>query len=90
MARVNVFLDDDLLNAVNDEAKRLKKRRSALLQEAARAYLRSKQEEREAEERRRRREDACRRMDDLAKRLGDWDPVGVIRRFRDTSLKGSG
>jgi hypothetical protein len=32
--------------------------------------------------------EASRRIDDLAKELGDWDPVAIIRRFRDTNLKG--
>ena len=32
-------------------------------------------------------QEACRRMDDLAKKLGNWDPVKVIRRARDARRK---
>lgn len=31
----------------------------------------------------RRRADACRRMDLLAEKLGTWNPVPIIRRFRN-------
>jgi len=39
MARVNVFMSDDLLKAVDAEAKQERTNRSALLQKAAEAYL---------------------------------------------------
>ena len=38
---------------------------------------------REEEERRREMEAASRGMDKLAEKLGSWDPVKVIRAFRD-------
>ena len=37
----------------------------------------------EEEKRRAEMQEACRGMDDLAKKLGAWDPVKVIRRARD-------
>ena len=84
MARVNVFMSDELLKAVDAEAEQEGINRSALLQKAAEAYLQQAQQQREEIERRRKMEDACRRMDELAARMGDWDPVAIIRRFRDT------
>jgi metal-responsive CopG/Arc/MetJ family transcriptional regulator len=84
MARVNVFMSDDLLQAVDAEAEQEGINRSALLQKAAEAYLQQALEQREQAERRRKMEDACKRMDELAYRMGDWDPVAIIRRFRDT------
>lgn len=83
MARVNVFMSDDLLKAVDAEAEQEGINRSALLQKAAGFYLRQAREQREEAERKRKMEDACKRMDDLAAKLGDWDPVAIIRQFRD-------
>lgn len=88
MARVNVFMSDELLKAVDAEAKRQNTNRSALLQKAAEAYLEQLRRQREEAERRLKMEQACKRMDELAERLGDWDPVAIIRRFRDTGWRG--
>jgi metal-responsive CopG/Arc/MetJ family transcriptional regulator len=84
MARVNVFMSDDLLKAVDAEAEQEGINRSALLQKAAEAYLEQVRKEREEAERRRKMQEACKRMDELAEKLGDWDPVAIIRQFRDT------
>lgn len=83
MARVNVFLSGDLLKAVDAEAEREGMNRSALLQKAAEAYLQEARRQREEVERRRTMVEASTRMDKLAERLGDWDPVPIIRQFRD-------
>ncbi len=83
MARVNVFMSDDLLKAVDAQAEQEGIKRSALLQKAIDGYLRHVREQREEAERRRKMEAACERMDELAERLGDWDPVSIIRHFRD-------
>ncbi len=83
MARVNVFMSDELLKAVDVEAKHEGINRSALLQKAAEAYLQQARQQREELERRRKMQEACKRMDELAERLGTWDPVPIIRRFRD-------
>ena len=83
MARVNVFMSDDLLKAVDAEAGREGLNRSALLQKAAEAYLRQAGQEREEAERRRKMQEACKQMDELAERLGAWDPVSIIRQSRD-------
>ncbi len=83
MARVNVFMSDDLLKAVDTQAEMEKVNRSALLQKAAEGYLEQVRREREEAERRRKMQEACKRMDELAAKLGDWDPVAIIRQFRD-------
>lgn len=88
MARVNVFLKDALLDEINEEAKDEGTNRSALIQTALEEYLQAKRKKREEEEKRKEMKEASRRIDDLAKELGDWDPVAIIRRFRDTNLKG--
>lgn len=88
MARVNVFMSDELLKAVDAEAKRQHTNRSALFQKAAEAYLEFLHRQREEAERRLKMEQACKRMDELAERLGDWDPVAIIRKFRDTGRRG--
>ncbi len=87
MARVNVFLSDDLLKAIDEEAEQAGINRSALIQAALSEYLIARQKAREEEERRRQMEDACRGMDNLAQKLGDWDPVAIIRRFRNSEWR---
>lgn len=90
MARVNVFMSDELLKAVDAEAERERVNRSALLQKAAENYLQQLRQQREELERRRKMQEACKRMDELAERLGDWDPVAIIRKFRDSGWRSQG
>ncbi len=87
MARVNVFMQDDLLKEVDAQAEQEGIKRSALLQKAIEGYLRQVREQREEAQRRRKMQEACKRMDELAKRLGDWDPVAIIRKFRDSGWR---
>ncbi len=89
MARLNVFMSDELLKALDAEADQEGINRSALLQKAVGAYLQRARQQRQEMERRRRMEDACKRMDELAEKLGVWDLVPIIRRFRDARY-GSG
>ena len=88
MGRVNVFLKDELLDQINEEAKEEGTNRSALIQAALEKYIEAKQREREEEERRKKMQEASRKMDALAKKLGKWDPQATIRKFRDSNLKG--
>jgi metal-responsive CopG/Arc/MetJ family transcriptional regulator len=90
MARVNVFLKDELLAEINREAEAEKTNRSALIQTALEKYIAAKRREREEDEKRKKMQEASRKIDALAKKLGDWDPEVIIRRFRDTNLKGDG
>ena len=88
MARVNVFMSDELLKVVDAEAKQQSTNRSALLQKAAEVYVEQLRQQREEAERCRKMEEACKRMDELAEKAGDWDPVAIIRQFRDTGWRG--
>ncbi len=88
MARVNVFLKDDLLKGVDKEAAETGRNRSALIQAALAEYLEARRRAQEEAEAQRRMDDACHRMDALAKKLGNWDPVRIIRKFRDTRSGG--
>ena len=88
MGRVNVFLKDELLDEINEEAKDEGTNRSALIQTALEKYLEAKRREREEKEEQKRMKEACERMDRLATKLGRWDAQGIIRRFRDSNLKG--
>jgi hypothetical protein len=89
MARINVFLKDDLLKAVDSEAAQAGTNRSALIQAALAAYLETQRKAREEAESQRRMDDACKRMDVIAEKLGAWDPVSIIREFRDTRYGGA-
>jgi metal-responsive CopG/Arc/MetJ family transcriptional regulator len=88
MARVSVFLKDELLDEINEEAKDEGTNRSSLIQTALEEYLQAKRKKREEEDKRKKMQEASRKMDALAKKLGDWDPQATIRKFRDTNLKG--
>jgi metal-responsive CopG/Arc/MetJ family transcriptional regulator len=88
MGRVNVFLKDELLDEINEEAKEEGTNRSALIQVALEKYIAGKRREREDEEKRKKMQEASRKMDALAKKLGKWDPQATIRKFRDSNLKG--
>src|SRR6267142_2499056 len=84
MARVNVFLKDDLLKAIDAEAAESRTRRSALIQKALLEYLEARRRERELSATRREMEEAGKEMDALAERLGSWDPIRTIRDMRDS------
>jgi metal-responsive CopG/Arc/MetJ family transcriptional regulator len=87
MARVNVFLKDELLEQINREAEAEETNRSALIQTALEKYIEAKRREREEEEKRKKMQEASRKMDALAKKLGYWNAQATIRKFRDTNLK---
>lgn len=83
MARINVMMPDNVLQAVDRAATEENLTRSAFLQKAARRYLEEKRLEREALERKQRMQKAAAKMDKLANKFGKWDGVGTIRQFRD-------
>ena len=83
MARINVMMPEDILQAVDHTATEEKLTRSAFLQKAARRYLDEKRLEKEADERKQRMQKAAANMDKLANKFGKWDGVGTIRQFRD-------
>jgi len=41
------------------------------------------------EEKRKKMQEASRKIDTLANKLGKWDAQKIIRKFRDTNLKGA-
>ncbi len=89
MSRVNVFLKDKLLDEINEEAKEEKTNRSALIQAALEQYIDGKRRRREEEEKHMKMQEASRKMDALAKKLGKWDAQKIIRKFRDSNMKGA-
>ncbi len=83
MARVNIFIGEDLLQDADAEARRLGMKRSAFFRRALTRHLEELKRSRDEEEARHRMGEACRKMSAVAEKLGEWDPVGVIRDFRD-------
>ena len=73
MGRVNVFLKDKLLDEINEEAKEEKTNRSAFIQTALEKYIEAKRRGREEEDKRKQTQEASRKMDALAKKLGNWN-----------------
>ena len=89
MARINVMMPDDILQAVDHAATEAHLTRSALLQKAAHRYLEAQRLEQEAIERKQRMQKAAAKMDKLADKFGKWDGVGTIRQFRDRRTGGN-
>ena len=88
MGRVNVFLSDQLLKEIDQEAKEEGTNRTALIRTALKKYIEGKRRGREEEEKRKKMQEASRKMDALAKKLGKWNPQPTIRKLRDTNFKG--
>jgi hypothetical protein len=84
MARINIFLSDEQLQTFDRQAKAEGISRSALIQKAMEVYLEKIRQEEEEARRRVQMVEACRSMDKLAEKLGDWDPTPIIRFYRDT------
>jgi metal-responsive CopG/Arc/MetJ family transcriptional regulator len=87
MGRVNVFLKDKLLDEINEEAKEEKTNRSALIQTALEKYIEGKRRDRADEEKQKKMQEAARKMDALAKKLGKWNAQKIIRKYRGSNLK---
>ena len=87
MVRVNVFLSDQLLDEINRQAREEEITRSALIQAVVEKYIEAKRRVREEEQKRKKMQEACRKMDALAKKLGNWDPQATIRKFRTGNSK---
>ena len=85
MARVNVFLNDRLLDEINRQAKQQGIDRNSLIQSVLETYIQAKRREREEKQKRRKMQEACRTIDALAKKLGEWDTQVTIRKFRDAN-----
>ena len=83
MARINVMMPDDILQAVDRAATEEHLTRSAFLQKTVHQYLEAKRLEQEALARKQRMQKAAANMDKLADKFGQWDGVGTIRQFRD-------
>ena len=89
MGRVNVFLSNQLLDEIDQEAKEEGTNRSVLIQMVLEQYIEAKRREREEKDKNRKKmQEASRKMDALAKKLGKWDPQATIRKFRDTNFNG--
>jgi type III restriction enzyme len=65
MGRVNVFLSDQLLQEIDQEAKKEGTNRNALIQTALEKYIETKRRGREEEEKRKKMQEASRKMDAL-------------------------
>jgi hypothetical protein len=62
--------------------------RKALPIRGGETALDAKRREREEQREQKTMQEASHKLDVLAKRLARWDPQAIIRKFRDTNLKG--
>jgi len=87
MGRVNVFLNDELLQKINEEAKKENTNRGAIIQTALEMYIEAKQRDCAEGEKRKKIQEAARKIDALAKKLGKWNAQKIIRKHRESNLK---
>jgi len=88
MAKVNVSLPDELLDAVDALAEALHRSRSGFVAEATARYVTQVRDEIAAEERRRSIEEAMRGAREIAKHAPPgMDTTEIIRRDRDNDYK---
>jgi hypothetical protein len=59
------------------------------IETAPEKQIEAKRREREKEEKRKQMQEASRKMDALAKKLGKWDAQKLIRKFRDSNIRGA-
>lgn len=83
MVRINVVFSEDLLEKIDDIAKKEKKSRSLVLREAAEGVIEERRRKAEEIRRRARRETAFETVDRLRKRCGTWNGVAEVRKWRD-------
>jgi predicted transcriptional regulator len=83
MAHVSLFLDEATQQAVDAEARMTAMSPNRVVEQAIAEYLESRRRAREADAARRRFAEAVALADGIADKLGDWDPVAIIREFRD-------
>ena len=82
MVRASVVIESELLKAIDAEAANSRVRRSAPILSALTWYVDPRRTERDESEVRHEMAEACRGMDALAEKLGAWDSLRVIHRFR--------
>jgi metal-responsive CopG/Arc/MetJ family transcriptional regulator len=85
MRRVSVFVSDKLLDEVNEEAKKQRISRSALINAVLEKYIEARRSERDHRAKVNKMREAAHKMDALAEKLGEWNPYVTIRKFRDSN-----
>ena len=82
-AMTNIQVSEVLLRSLHAEAEHAGLDPSVFIEHALQEYVATKRREREETEARHRKATARARLDALAEKLGNWDPVSIIRGFRD-------
>ena len=83
MARINVFLTDQLLTDINAEAKEEGTNRSALIQAALESHIQRKRLERQEEERQKAMQEASLKMDATPYHLYFVESANAVERARE-------
>jgi hypothetical protein len=81
MAQIQV--SEALLISLQTEAEHAGLEPRLFIERALQEYVAAKRRERDEAEARHRRATVRTRLDALSEKLGDWDPVSIIREFRD-------
>lgn len=84
MIRINAILPGDIIEKLDDIAKKGNKSRSMLLREMAKNFIEEYQHKLEEKQRREHRKHAIAIQDKLRNKAGKWDGVSEIRKWRET------
>ena len=87
MRRLNITLPEDLVELVDTYANERKISRSEFLREAARDVINRYQKQIEEKARKKTMAKAIETQDRLRKKIGKWDGVGEVRRWRETQSR---
>jgi len=87
MRRLNITLPEDLVELVDKYAKERQISRSEFLREAAKDVINRHQKQIEEKVRKKRITKAIETQDRLRKKIGKWDGVGEVRRWRETQSR---
>lgn len=87
MRRLNITLPEDLVELVDTYAKERRISRSEFLREAARDVINRHQKQIEEKAKKKRMNRAIETQDRLRKKIGKWDGVREVRRWRETQSR---
>jgi metal-responsive CopG/Arc/MetJ family transcriptional regulator len=87
MRRLNITLPEEIVTLIDKFAKDMEISRSAFLRKAAEEVIDRNQKEIQEKEKKKRVRRAIEIQDRIRKKVGEWDGVGEVRKWRKTLSK---
>ncbi len=83
MSKVNISLTDEILEQIDKTREKRQLTRSEFFRRASELYLMVLEEERREEEKKAGIEEAIRIQDKVRQRVGSWDALAELRKWRE-------